>query len=197
MQTNDKVKINFDNLPRGLHRDTSGNPKDTGVIVEIEKDGLCHVLWPNGKTNVYWKNELEGERMNEQKETRLNNPVEAVVSSEFIYRKFRDHGEQIVGFDCAHCGESNLFDGEDADFFEATGINMYKKVQCKRCFKLSRLGEDNSCQPLVSSEMREVLGLIDNAITKSNDEIELADAVTGLCHNIDEVIRKHDESNSC
>ena len=59
MQTNDEVKINFDNLPRGLHRDTSGNPKDTGVIVEIEKDGLCHVLWTNGKTNVYWKNELE------------------------------------------------------------------------------------------------------------------------------------------
>ena len=56
---------------------------------------------------------------------------------------------------------------------------------------------ESDLKTVVSSEMRELLGWIDEAITKSNNEIELADAVTSLCHNIAEVIKRYDGSNSC
>ena len=49
------------------------------------------------------------------------------------------HGVVSVGFECGHCKKDNFFDGDDADYFEAHGIDMYKKANCDKCGKESTI----------------------------------------------------------
>tara|TARA_R110000850_G_scaffold91404_1_gene194102 strand:- start:256 stop:525 length:270 start_codon:yes stop_codon:yes gene_type:complete len=62
--------------------------------------------------------------------------VKAVIS-ELLERDFEGRGSLTVGFKCGHCNHKNLFDGDDADYMEAHGIKMYKKVDCEKCEKES------------------------------------------------------------
>ena len=69
----------------------------------------------------------------------VSNPVEAVVSSELLYRTFEDERTLCVGFKCRHCGNENMFTAEDADYLEATGKRNITKPYCKYCEKESIL----------------------------------------------------------
>jgi len=78
--------------------------------------------------------------MTEQtKDQTVSNPVEAVVSSELLYRDFEEHGVVAVGFECRYCESSNMFTGDDADFLEVTEKKSITKVECRACKKKSTL----------------------------------------------------------
>lgn len=64
------------------------------------------------------------------------------ITSELLSRDFEDRGVLIVGFKCGHCGHDVFFDGDDADYMDAHGINMYKKVDCPECKKESKLEQE-------------------------------------------------------
>ena len=63
MKAQDRVKINFDNLPKYLGVDKS-NPKDVeGVVTSIdhggeENDFKILVTWDNGSANAYDESQL-------------------------------------------------------------------------------------------------------------------------------------------